>query len=84
MKRVLFIYYLLGGLLFLLPDWLNAQGNGNMVGIELTGKQEFGSNVVFDYRRSEIRNQLCIPPEVLCLSVGTQIHAISIPYKINT
>lgn len=83
MKRVLFIYYLLGGLLFLLPDWLNAQGNGNMVGIELTGKQEFGSNVVFDYRRSEIRNQLCIPPEVLCLSVGTQIHAISIPYKIN-
>lgn len=53
MKRVLFIYYLLGGLLFLLPDWLNAQGNGNMVGIELTGKQEFGSNVVFDYRRSE-------------------------------
>ena len=52
MKRVLFIYYLLGGLLFLLPDWLNAQGNGNMVGIELTGKQEFGSNVVFDYRRS--------------------------------
>ena len=48
MKRVLFIYYLLGGLLFLLPDWLNAQGNGNMVGIELTGKQEFGSNVVFD------------------------------------
>lgn len=83
MKRILFIYYLLGGLLFLLPDWLNAQEAGNLVGIELTGKQESSTNAVFDYRKSEIRNQLCIPPEVLCLPVGTRIHAISIPYRIN-
>lgn len=83
MKRILFIYYLLGGLLFLLPDWLSAQDDGKLVGIELTGKQKSSTNAVFDYRKSEIRNQLCIPPEVLCLPIGTQIHAISIPYRIS-
>lgn len=78
----LFIY-LLGGLLFLLPNRALAQETLNIKSVELIGEGNTPSNVVFDYRRSEIRNQLCIPPEVLCLPVGTQIHAISIPYRIN-
>lgn len=65
------------------PDLLVAQDTSQLQGVELISKQNVSSNKVFDYRRAEMRNQLCIPPEVLCLPVGTKIQALSIPYKFS-
>ena len=66
------------------PDLLVAQDTSQLQGVELISKQNSFSNMVFDYRRAEMRNQLCIPPEVLCLPAGTEIRALSIPYRIRS
>lgn len=76
----LFIY-LLGGLLLLSPIRLFAQKD--LQAIEITGKGNNFTSLVFDYRRSSIRNQLCLPPNILCLPQGTKIRAITLPYRIN-
>lgn len=75
----LFIY-LLGGLLLLSPIPLFAQND--LQAIEITGKGNNSTSLVFDYRRSSIRNQLCLPPNILCLPQGTKIRAITLSYKI--
>lgn len=75
----LFIY-LLGGLLLLSPIPLFAQKN--LQAIEITGKGNNFTSLVFDYRQSSIRNQLYLPPNILCLPQGTKIHAITLSYEI--
>lgn len=80
-----YFYYLfinlLGVLLLLSPIRLFAQQN--LQAIEITGKGNNFASVVFDYRENSMRNQLCLPPNILCLPRGTKIHAITLSYRIN-
>lgn len=74
---------LLGGLFFLFPDRLSAQNAGNRKEIEIAGNRDRYTSSVFDHSYAKVRNQLYLPPEVLCLPAGTKIHSIALQYRTS-
>lgn len=80
MNYFYFLIVYLTGILFLLPTRLSAK---DIQSIEITGKGNNSSSSVFDYQYSKVRNQLCLPPNVLCLPEGTKIHSITLRYRVQ-